>query len=181
MTLGAGPVGKAISKILDLDSQLLMRIRKLERVWLTPVMRVITRLGNADMWFMLGFSFLALGGDGVDAGLRLGAAAIIGTGIAQILKRWCKRERPNFHIDGFIALAENPDHFSFPSGHTVTAWSVAITLIGSGVGLGPLALAFATLVAISRVYLGAHYPLDVGVGILLGVVTGVLVRIPFAT
>ncbi|MEO1171480.1 MAG: phosphatase PAP2 family protein, partial [Myxococcota bacterium] len=136
---------------------------------------------NAEMWFALGFAFIALGGEGLDVGLRLGAAAILGTAVAQVLKRLCKRERPNLRIEGFTALADNPDHFSFPSGHTATAWSVAIALVGTGVLLGPLALGLAVMIAISRVYLGAHYPLDVAVGIGIGTTTGVLVRMLFAT
>lgn len=173
-------MSKAFAKILDIDAQLLVQIRRLERNWLTPIMRIVTRLGNADMWFVLGFAFVALGGTGVNAGLRLGAAAVLGTVVAQVLKRLCRRERPNLRIEGFTALTDNPDHFSFPSGHTVTAWSVAVALIGTGVLLGPLAIGLAVTISVSRVYLGAHYPLDVAVGIGLGTCTGCVIRILFA-
>ncbi|MEM6731930.1 MAG: phosphoesterase, partial [Myxococcota bacterium] len=110
-------MSKAFAKILDWDASLLLQIRRLERRWLTPVMRAVTRLGNADMWFALGLTLTAMGGSATEAGLRLGAAAVLGTLLAQILKRACKRERPNLRIEGFTALSENPDHFSFPSGH----------------------------------------------------------------
>lgn len=172
-------MSKAFAKILDWDASLLVWVRRLERNWLTPVMRVVTRLGNAEMWFAIGFTLAATGGAATDAGLRLGSAAILGTLLAQILKRSCRRERPNLRIEGFTALSENPDHFSFPSGHTTTAVAVAVALLDQGVLLGPLAMSFAGLIAISRVYLGAHYPLDVGVGAIIGACTGMFVRILF--
>lgn len=143
-------------------------------------MQLVTRLGNAEVWFALGFVLLALGGAGTEAGLRLGAAAIFGTLLAQILKRLCKRERPNLRIKGFVSLADNPDHFSFPSGHTTTAWAVAIALLDQGYTLGALAVSFASVITVSRVYLGAHYPLDVAIGAGLGAAAGVTVRIAFA-
>lgn len=173
-------MSKAFAKILHWDASLLLWIRRLERNWLTPVMRTVTRLGNAEMWFALGFTLVATGGAATDAGLRLGAAALLGTLFAQVLKRSCKRERPNLRIEGFTALSENPDHFSFPSGHTTTAVAVAVALIDQGALLGPLSMGFAGLIAVSRVYLGAHYPLDVGVGAFIGACTGMIVRILFA-
>lgn len=169
-------MSRALAKIQDLDAYLLLRIRRLERRWLTPVMQLVTRLGNAEVWFAVGFVLLALGGPGAEAGLRLGAAAIFGTILAQILKRLCKRERPNLRIKDFISLADNPDHFSFPSGHTTTAWAVAIALLGQGYLLGALAVSFASVIAVSRVYLGAHYPLDVAIGAALGATAGAAVR-----
>ena len=114
---------------------------------------------------------------GVHLGLRLGAATGAATLLSQALKRSLTRARPDVSIAGFEALAANPDRFSFPSGHTAAAFGVAVAFAGEPPGLGPLALLLAVGIGLSRVYLGAHYPLDVGVGALLGVVGGLAARL----
>jgi undecaprenyl-diphosphatase len=61
------------------------------------------------------------------------------------------------------------DEFSFPSGHTLHAVSFSLVAIGYFPWLAVPLLAFAALVAISRVVLGLHYPSDVLVSIVVGV------------
>jgi undecaprenyl-diphosphatase len=61
-----------------------------------------------------------------------------------------------------------PDKFSFPSGHTMTAFAVwGVLFIGTPT-LGSLYLVIAFLIALSRVFLGLHYPTDVLVGAVMG-------------
>jgi undecaprenyl-diphosphatase len=60
------------------------------------------------------------------------------------------------------------DLYSFPSGHTLHAVSFTILAVASFPGLAWLCVPFATLVAMSRVVLGLHYPSDVAAGALLG-------------
>jgi undecaprenyl-diphosphatase len=110
------------------------------------------------------------------AGLLAGAAG--GTALAaQLIKRLLKRRRPTAGIAGFSALVQNPDAFSFPSGHTAATVALAVGWAGQGTWLGTLAAGFAALVGVSRVYLGAHYPLDVMAGALLGFVGGGAARL----
>jgi undecaprenyl-diphosphatase len=164
-----------VRRILVYDEALLRRMRRLEVPAVTRVMRALTHLGDTVSWLAMAL-LLAASGQGRLA-LLLGLGALFATLLSQPLKRLCCRTRPDQRVSGLTALAENPDAFSFPSGHTAAAFGGAVALAGAGHGLGELALALACAIAVSRVYLGAHYPLDVAVGACLGVVAGAAARL----
>lgn len=79
------------------------------------------------------------------------------------------------HPPNFVSVVVPPSHYSFPSGHTMNATTLAVTLI---VVLWHTRLrrpalivgvAYAVLVGLSRLYLGVHYPSDVLAGWALAV------------
>jgi undecaprenyl-diphosphatase len=103
------------------------------------------------------------------------------------LKLVVHRARPCNGLSGVRCLwGEAPTDYSFPSGHA--AGSFAFVAFVLGVVLfsekpkvaykhGPLAvvlLASAMCIALSRVYLGVHFPGDVAAGALLGATVGLL-------
>lgn len=114
----------------------------------------------------------------------------------QGLKALVERPRPyrvfseRFEVGELVlAYGEHASRGSFPSGHTATGFALA-TLIGTwawralprrraAVATAGLALG-ATLVGLSRVYAGMHFPVDVAAGALVGVVAGTLPGV-FAT
>ena len=62
--------------------------------------------------------------------------------------------------------------FAFPSGHATIAFAMA-TVLSKKVPKWRFALfLLATAIAISRIYLGKHYPLDILVGAFLGIIIG---------
>ena len=165
------------ARVLGWDELLLLGMRRFHAPWRTRVARVLTRAGDARTWTSVGVSILAVGfaarrAEVVHIGLRLGAGALLATAFSQALKRRLNRARPTSAIQGFEALSDNPDAFSFPSGHTSAAFGVAVALQGERWCAGPLAMMLASGIGVSRVYLGAHYPLDVVAGALLGSVAG---------
>jgi undecaprenyl-diphosphatase len=164
-----------IGAMLRFDEALFRRIGSFRPSWAVRSMKALTHLGDAPSWFAIGLVLLACGGAAAAEGRLLGTAAILATLVSQALKRVCLRPRPS--TAGLVALIENPDAFSFPSGHSAAAVAVAVALAGHGAFLGPLALGLAAAVAVSRIYLGAHYPLDVGAGALLGCGCGALARL----
>ncbi|MEO8798027.1 MAG: phosphatase PAP2 family protein [Polyangiaceae bacterium] len=96
------------------------------------------------------------------------------------------RVRPCYSLQGVHPLWGNPAGFSFPSGHATGSFcfagfviAVALHVARShpekkwaawGAAFGAVVLA--TMVALSRVYLGDHYPGDVSVGAVLGLIVG---------
>jgi undecaprenyl-diphosphatase len=165
-------------RILSFDEALLLGFRRFHSPVRTAIARTLTRLGDGKSWTALGLACLATRTRlGTHLGLRLAAATIGATILSQGLKRSLTRARPDVAIAGFEPLAENPDRFSFPSGHSAAAFAVAVAFAGEPGGVGPLALLLATGIGLSRVYLGAHYPLDVAAGGALGVFAGLAARL----
>jgi undecaprenyl-diphosphatase len=176
-----GPVANAtwstVARLLRWDERLLLRARRLHGPYRTRVARLLTRAGDGSSWTFYGLLLLAtFDPRAVSATGRLATAAGIATLFSQLLKRSLGRARPDRAIVGFEALAGNPDRFSFPSGHTAAAFAVAVAFAGAPFGLGPALFLFAIALAASRVYLGAHYPLDVAAGAVLGSAAGLFAR-----
>lgn len=170
-------------KILAWDEALLLRISRWKRPLLTKFMRAVTHIGDSPSWTFIGLLIAAVGNATTTLlAYRLLVGGVGSALVAQLVKRVSKRRRPNHGIAGFEALVANPDAFSFPSGHTAAAVAVAVAWAGQGAALGTVTTGFACTVGFSRVYLGAHYPLDVLVGAFLGLLVGTAARllVPFA-
>jgi undecaprenyl-diphosphatase len=166
-----------LERLLAWDEALLLRVSNWQRPLTSRLLRTCTHWGSGESLTFVGLVLLVLGGP---IGHLLATRLLLGAGsaalVAQVLKRVLKRRRPNSGISGFTALVENPDAFSFPSGHTAACVATAVAWAGLGDLLGPATAVFAATVGFSRVSLGAHYPLDVSVGALIGLLCGAAAR-----
>lgn len=89
-----------------------------------------------------------------------------------ILKNLTARIRPYEVIQGLTLIVGRAHDFSFPSGHTGSAFAVAVVIFFKmPKKYGILAIALASLMGFSRLYVGIHYPSDVIGGVLLGIIT----------
>ena len=97
--------------------------------WVRLWAMAATRAGDGWLWYFAGLVVLLFGGqDRFVALASAGSAAIAGIGIFVCIKRVSSRKRP-FEIEPHCwATLLPPDRFSFPSGHTITAFAVAISL-----------------------------------------------------
>jgi undecaprenyl-diphosphatase len=99
------------------------------------------------------------------------AAFLIELSLQKGIKRMIRRPRPFMTIPGIRNLVKPPDDFSFPSGHTASAFLMSL-ILGH---FYPLALIpcilLAGVIGLSRIYNGVHYPGDVLAGMLLGILS----------
>jgi membrane-associated phospholipid phosphatase len=100
-------------------------------------------------------------------------AFALSSAASAIVKALVDRPRPTFD-----PLVDLPASASFPSGHATTAFAAAVACAVLIPRLKWPALTLATLVAVSRVYLGVHYVFDVVAGALLGTAVGLAVAWP---
>ena len=146
--------------------------------WLDGPMWFLSAIGvAASIWLLIALQ-LALYAP------RLRAAAwqvVIAVLLAQfvtdqLLKPFVERPRPST-IAGARVIGQAPDTHSFPSGHATSSFAAA-TVLSFALRRRRARLAafvLAALIALSRVHVGVHYPLDILAGSLLGLTIGVIV------
>ena len=138
--------------------------------WVRHLAIAATRAGDGWLWYLVGLSILLWGGaERITAVASAGSAALVGVGVFKSLKKLSGRKRPCEIEPHCWATLLPPDQFSFPSGHTITAFAVAIALGEFYPALLPGLLVCALLIATSRILLGMHFLSDVVVGALVGV------------
>lgn len=130
---------------------------------------LVSRLGDGVFWYSLMAALLLT--QGAAAAPVVGRMLLAGA-ICLALYKWLKarttRSRPCARDRQIQPRVAPLDEYSFPSGHTLHAVSFTLIAVYHYPALGWLLLPFATLVALSRIVLGLHYPSDVLAGALLG-------------
>ena len=137
--------------------------------WVRLWALLATRLGDGSIWLLLGFGILLFGGEDRYAALgSIGLAGVLSVTVFMCLKRMTGRRRPCELEPHCWATLLPPDRFSFPSGHTMTAFAVSMAACCFYVDLIPVAVFFAFSIATSRILLGMHFLSDVVAGMLIG-------------
>ncbi len=128
-----------------------------------------TRGGDGWLWYAMGLAILFFGGEERFAALgAAGLSSVLSILLFIWLKRFTGRRRPCQIEPHCWATLLPPDQFSFPSGHTMTAFAVAITLSMFYPTLTIGLLFCALSIAMSRILLGMHFLSDVVAGALIG-------------
>jgi undecaprenyl-diphosphatase len=102
-----------------------------------------------------------------DVFLWTAATALTASLTTDALKAAVGRDRPD--VDTLVA---RPHSASFPSGHAATSFACATVLSSFEPRLRVPLYALAALIALSRTYVGVHFPLDVLFGAAWGLLVG---------
>lgn len=157
--------------LVSLDGKILLFIQEFLRFeWLTRVMKFITSLGNGGVIWIVLAVILICTKHYRKTGTAMAVALIIGYLITNlILKNLIMRPRPYEVMEGLQALVGPLRDSSFPSGHATSSIAAGFVMLkGTRKYIGIPAFVLAVLIALSRLYLGVHYPTDVLVGAIIG-------------
>jgi undecaprenyl-diphosphatase len=126
-------------------------------------------LGDGRAWYALMLILpLLYGESGIATSWTMVKVAITNLVLYKIIKELTGRPRP-CAVSASITLGTAPlDQYSFPSGHTMHAVAFSMVATAHHAELVWLLLPFSSLIALSRVILGLHYPTDVIAGGILG-------------
>ena len=167
-----------VLKIRDLDRALFRAIFRMRWTPFTLLMRVFTVAGRAGaLWGAIAaLAFLASGLKPYNLLVPWAAVAISWT-VAEGAKYLFNRARPLISDTEIAPLVKTPSSSSFPSGHSASAAAGALTLSVVYPSFAPALILAGFLVALSRVYLGVHYPFDVLAGLLIGTATATVLLV----
>ncbi|MCX8131138.1 MAG: phosphatase PAP2 family protein [Clostridia bacterium] len=146
--------------------------RKMHCRILNVLMKAVTQLGSAG--FVVSLATVCLLYD-LAYYSRIGALVVLNLIVSQVIiqlvKRIANRPRPYKTFDWVIAVKPPECKYSFPSGHTSAAFSLAFVLTYTIPAFSLIFIFPAVLVGISRIYLGCHFPTDVIIGFLISYIT----------
>ncbi len=170
-----------MESLLSLDKEAFLFLNAiLANPWCDRILYFWSYLGNALVVLVLVVLFSLRSPFLKDNLLYLALALLLGGMVVNGLKELIQRPRPVAEFASLITAGKVHVHVvgaaltgnSFPSGHTQVAFSAATYL---SLALPRFCLPFillATGVAVSRISMGVHFPLDVMAGALIGAVTG---------
>ncbi|MBP3697469.1 MAG: phosphatase PAP2 family protein [Clostridia bacterium] len=172
--------------LLSFDLSVFEWIQGIQNGFLDAVMVGITTTGNAGAIFIvLGFVLLFTK-KYRKAGLAILVALIVMLLCNDLfLKEFFARVRPFNLFESnpdkyaewgtkyvFPELVYKPSGYSFPSGHTASAFAAATALLWHSRKWGVPTMIFATIMGFSRIYVQVHYCTDVIGGVISGVICG---------
>jgi undecaprenyl-diphosphatase len=109
----------------------------------------------------------------VTAALWAPIGVLLAVGVNQFIGAAVAEPRPYTVLPHAVVLVSRSSDPSFPSDHAVMAGAVAAGVLLAHRSLGLVAVGFALLMAAVRVYVGAHFPLDVVAGLAVGALVAV--------
>ena len=137
-------------------------------------MIAITWTGNLGLIWILAAVVMLLLFPQRKESICLLIAMLLSVSIGNVaLKNSVRRARPFFHKE-YKLLIKRPWDYSFPSGHTLASFASATVFAQMDWRAGIVAYCYASLIALSRLFLRVHFFTDVFFSMILGVGLGIL-------
>lgn len=161
---------RLIQKLKRLDQQLFTKVNSsLHRSMVNRWLYYITHIGGA--WFTILFSlsmWLLAPKPWSMYGLQAGVALALSHIPVAVSKKTWPRQRPYLTLPGTNTFRNPLTDHSFPSGHTTAVFSLVTPFVAACPILAWVLVPVALSVAVSRMYLGLHYPSDCLAGATIG-------------
>jgi len=167
-------LARARATLSQPDFRLMRRLNRWRAPrWFRWWMLLATRAGDGWLWGLIGIAVLCSATPARFHALEAASAAVTACiVIFHKVKRIFCRTRPRDIEPHCWAQIMTRDRFSFPSGHSTTAFAVALSLGSFYPEIMPLLLVLAANVAISRIVVGMHFLSDVLAGSAMGALLG---------
>lgn len=168
-----------MSSLLDLSTTLFLRVNDFARTstWLHAPAVAYAKYGLVVFAALLVVGVWRRRSSGdreLAAALWAGLGTLLAVAVNQPVAALVAEARPYAAHPSVLVLVDRSTDWSFPSDHSVMAGAAAMGLFLVSRRLGAVAAVAAVLMAAVRVYVGAHYPLDVVAGLALGAVVSAL-------
>lgn len=158
--------------LMNIERAILLFFQSIRNPVTDPIFGFFSIIGNAGFIWLITSVILIINKKTRRAGLEVLVCISLCWAVSDlILKPLIMRLRPFDVIDSLSVLYErfaDAGSYSFPSGHSTSSFASAFALSVNFKKQSWIFYTVAALIAISRLYIGVHFPTDVICGALLG-------------
>ena len=166
--------------ILNIDNSILNFLVSIRTEFLNDLFSFFSYIGNGGLvWIIIGLILMVFRRTrkaGFILLLSIGITALINNFVLKII---IDRARPFITDDSIKTIITRPGGASFPSGHASSSFAAAAILLKYFRKKGLFGLATAVLIAFSRIYFCVHYPSDIIVGAVEGIIIALIVSFAY--
>ncbi|MEW2049723.1 phosphatase PAP2 family protein [Streptomyces sp. NPDC005476] len=168
---GSSVDGSAYTDVVNLARHSPVRLDDMVSAWSTYGLALFAVLMAVGWWHAR-----RVGATASVTALAVPFVVVVAFGVDAALKLLVREDRPcqSLRVTTLEACPV-PGDWSFPSNHAAIAAAAAVALLFVSRRLGALAVVAACAMAVSRVWVGAHYPHDVLAGVVVGALVASLV------